>query len=332
MENQESPKDHVPVLLDEVLMYLVHNNSGCYIDATFGRGGHAQALLAQLGVHARVVGVDRDPAAVAAGQRLAKEEARFSMCHGAFSELDQVIGMAHLEAGSVDGVLMDIGVSSPQLDDPTRGFSFAHDGPLDMRMDPSTGISAADWLNEVDATELSRVLRVHGEERFAKRIAQRVLAARPINSTVQLAEIIAAAVPAAVRARSKRHPATKSFQAIRIHINAEDTELRQGLEAAFELLKPGGRLAVISFHSLEDRVVKQTFRGWTEPQRTPRRLPVRADQIRVAARHIAGPVKAGPHEIKVNPRARSATLRVLEKQTPPEGQADTATHERRRRT
>lgn len=300
---------HIPVLKQEVLRFLVGPACGTYVDATFGRGGHCRALLQKLDAQATVIAMDRDPAAVAAAQTLASEDPRVKVVHRRFAELAATL--AELQIVAVDGVLLDIGVSSPQLDDPTRGFSFLHDGPLDMRMDPTSGRSAADWINHADETEIARVLYEFGEERQSRRIAKAIVKARPVETTAALAETIAAAVPHAPQ--NKRHPATKSFQAVRIIVNAEDEELVQGLDHAFASLKPGGRLAVISFHSLEDRVVKRRFRELSSPPELPRRLPVRAQHNDSPGKLIAGPVRASAAEVAQNPRARSATLRVIEK-------------------
>ncbi len=203
-------------------------------------------------------------------------------------------------------------MSSPQLDTPQRGFSFREDGPLDMRMDNSVGVSAAQWLNEAPEADIARVIRELGEERFARRIARSIVQARPLSGTVQLAEVVAAAVPGGHRPQA-RHPATRTFQAIRMFVNAELDELRAGLSAAFDVLCEGGRLAVISFHSLEDRIVKRAFRAWCKPPALPRRLPVRHVEAQVPARHVTGPLRPGAPEIRNNPRARSAVLRVIEK-------------------
>ena len=208
---------------------------------------------------------------------------------------------------------MDVGVSSPQLDNADRGFSFSADGPLDMRMDPQSGEPASAWLNRASTDEIAHVLRVHGEERFARRIAARIVAQRPLRSTRQLAEVVGAAIPKAVAARQQKHPATRTFQAVRIFVNDEARELDDGLEGAWKLLKTGGRLAVISFHSLEDRAVKHRFRTLTTPAQAPRRLPLRAAQLAAAGRAVAGPVKASAAELAANPRSRSAVLRVVEK-------------------
>lgn len=301
--------DHIPVLLDEVLKNLVQFDAGTYVDATFGRGGHSRGLLQALSVQGRVIGLDRDPLAVAQGRRLAEQDARFSIHHQRFSALAEVL--RELGIASVHGILLDLGVSSPQLDDPGRGFSFRHAGPLDMRMDPQEGESAATWLNEADETDIARVIREFGEERFARRIARAIVGARPIATTQDLATLVAAAVPQ--RAQSKKHPATKTFQAIRIYVNQELDELALGLHAAFAALAVGGRLAVISFHSLEDREVKHTFRSLTRSPPVPRRVPIRHADIKVQARDVASRVRPGAREIADNPRARSATLRVIEK-------------------
>ena len=298
--------DHQPVLLEAVLENLVVSLSGLYIDATFGRGGHTRALLARLDQNARVYGMDRDPDAVAVGQSLMREDPRFVMVHECYANIDQAIA----ERGCADGILMDIGVSSPQLDVAERGFSFDRDGPLDMRMNPGAGQSAAQWLNEAPESEISRVISTYGEERYARRIARAIITARPLTRTAELAAIIATAVPRNPRVR--RHPATKTFQAIRMQVNDELGELDAGLTGALTLLKVGGRLAVITFHSLEDRMVKQRFKEWTNPS-LPRRLPVRDVQTKRSARAVAGAVRASNKEVEANPRARSATLRVIEK-------------------
>jgi 16S rRNA (cytosine1402-N4)-methyltransferase len=302
---------HEPVLCAETIEHLtpVLERAVIFVDATFGRGGHSVALLAKLGPDARLIAVDRDPQAIAAARSLAVTDARVTVCQGPFSALSSLLSGIGVE--KVDGVLLDLGVSSPQLDDPARGFSFQHDGPLDMRMDPGHGASAAEWLNSAGEQEIAGVLKTLGEERFARRIARAIVAARPLGTTRELARVIEAAQPAS-RERGK-HPATRSFQAIRMHVNDELGELAAGLDAAFSHLLPGGRLAVISFHSLEDRLVKQRFRALSSPPSLPRRLPVRAVEHQPPARVIAGPVRAGARELSRNPRARSATLRVLER-------------------
>lgn len=304
-----STPEHIPVLLDEVLKNLVQAEAGIYVDATFGRGGHSRALLQALDTNARVVAFDRDPAAVDAGKHLAAQDSRLTIRQGKFSQLTELLEAEGVVA--VDAVLMDLGVSSPQLDAPERGFSFRALGPLDMRMNPDEGESAAQWLNRADEADIARVLRDYGEERFARRIAKAIVAARPLQDTLALAEVVAAAVPR--RGPPAKHPATRTFQAVRIYVNEEMQELEEGLHAAFAALAPGGRLAVISFHSLEDRAVKQYFRSLTRPPAIPRRVPVRDAELRSQAHAVAGPVRAGVSEVAANPRARSATLRVIEK-------------------
>ncbi len=306
-----SNPDHIPVLLDEVLKNLVQAKAGTYVDATFGRGGHSRALLRALDTHARVVTIDRDPTAVAAAQTLAAQDTRLSVLQGRFSQMTDLLE-AHTP---VQGVLMDLGVSSPQLDTPERGFSFRAAGPLDMRMNPEEGESAAEWLNRAQEAEIATVLKEFGEERFARRIAKAIVAARPFEDTLALADVVAAAVPG--RGQPGKHPATRTFQAVRIFINEEMQELDQGLQAAFAALAPAGRLAVISFHSLEDRAVKQLFRRLTQPPALPRRVPVRHSEMSSPAEHIAGPVRATAAECAANPRARSATLRVIAKKALP---------------
>jgi len=304
---------HDPVLLSETVEQLdaVLDSALVFVDATFGRGGHSRALLERLGPDARLVVVDRDPTATATATELAAADSRVIVCHGTFSQLPELL--AGVGVALVDGVLLDLGVSSPQLDEAERGFSFQHDGPLDMRMDPTRGPTAAEWLNGASVDDIARVLKSLGEERFARRIARAIVAARPVRTTRELAEIVEAAQPGS-RERGK-HPATRTFQAIRMRVNDELEELDRGLTAAFEQLLPGGRLAVISFHSLEDRLVKQRFRTLSSPPELPRHLPVRAASQAPRARVVAGPIRAGARELAHNPRARSATLRVLERLT-----------------
>lgn len=281
---------------------------GTYVDATYGRGGHSRRLLEVLGPASVVVAIDRDPSAVAAGTAAAAEDARLIMCHGNFAELASLLDAAGI--GRVQGVLMDLGVSSPQIDDPARGFSFRHDAPLDMRMDTSRGVTAAQWLNEADEADIARVLKEYGEERYARRIAAAIVAARPIATTGELAELVRRAQP---RTTPGKHEATRVFQAVRMQVNEELPSLERGLEAAFERLDRGGRLAVITFHSLEDRLVKRFFRGLTAPPALPRRLPVRGAQAAARARSVGQSVVPGEAEQRANPRARSARLRVVEK-------------------
>ncbi len=318
-----SDAPHLPVLLKETIEAVTIRapywdtavDAGLYVDATFGRGGHARALLAQLGPDDRLLAMDRDPDAVRAGERLMAEDSRLSVHRGRFSQLATVL--AEQGASQVRAVIMDLGVSSPQLDDAARGFSFRASGPIDMRMDPDHGESAGDWLNRAEEKEIARVIYTYGEERFANRIAAAIVRARPLEDTRMLADVIRGAMPA----RSRRGPrgektsddATRSFQAIRMHVNEELQEIEAGLEAAFEALEPGGRLAVISFHSLEDRTVKQSFRRLASGPKLPRGIPVRAAEVASPGRLIGRPVRAGARELESNPRARSATLRVIER-------------------
>jgi 16S rRNA (cytosine1402-N4)-methyltransferase len=301
---------HIPVLLSETVEQIALWSDGVYVDCTFGRGGHSRALLSMLGPDARLFAIDRDPQACAAMADVA--DARFEGIYGAFADVQALLA-GRLDRG-VDGIMMDIGVSSPQIDQPERGFSFRHDGPLDMRMDPQSGESAADFIARASARELAEVIKNYGEERFAFQIATAIVASREnraINTTRQLAEIVAATV----RSREPgQDPATRTFQALRIHVNQELAQLEQGLSGAFNLLRSGGRLAVISFHSLEDRIVKQFIDRRASPAayENPRlrRLPVPAQAATL--RKIAR-VRASDAQIAANPRSRSATLRVAEK-------------------
>ena len=311
--------EHVPVLLQEVLIHLVGSSraseradgeSGIFVDATFGRGGHSRKLLERLSAQGQLLGLDRDPEALAEAQRLAGQDPRFSFCQARFSELQDVLRDQQIEG--VRGVLMDVGVSSPQLDRPERGFSFTAQGPLDMRMNPEEGSSAAEWLNQADEAEIAQVLWMYGEERQSRRIARAIVAARPLTTTLELADLVAQAVPRP-RGPQRKHPATRTFQAVRIFVNEESQELDQGLQQGFGSLAVGGRLAVISFHSLEDRKVKHAFRQLSQPPKMPRRLPVRNLDQEVQGRLIGGPMKPSLAELNANPRSRSATLRVIEK-------------------
>lgn len=311
--------EHVPVLLQEVLTHLVGSSraseradgeSGIFVDATFGRGGHSRKLLECLSAQGQLLGLDRDPEALAEAQRLAGQDPRFSFCQARFSELQDVLRDQQIEG--VSGVLMDVGVSSPQLDRPERGFSFTAQGPLDMRMNPEEGSSAAEWLNQADEAEIAQVLWMYGEERQSRRIARAIVAARPLTTTLELADLVAQAVPRP-RGPQRKHPATRTFQAVRIFVNEEAQELDQGLQQGFSSLAVGGRLAVISFHSLEDRKVKHAFRQLSQPPKMPRRLPVRNLDQEVQGRLIGGPMKPSLAELNANPRSRSATLRVIEK-------------------
>jgi 16S rRNA (cytosine1402-N4)-methyltransferase len=281
---------------------------GVYVDATFGRGGHTRRLLERLGAGSRVVAIDQDPQAIAAAAALAAGDGRLHVLHGNFAELDRILDQLAIDR--VQGVMMDLGISSPQLDDPQRGFSFRYDAPLDMRMDTTGGETAADWLNTAEEGDIARVLRDYGEERYARRIAAAIVAARPIATTGQLVGIVRGAQP---RSTPGKHDATRVFQAVRIQVNGELSALESGLAVAFERLAPGGRLAVISFHSLEDRLVKHFMRDVSTPPPVPRRLPVRAGGTAARARLAGRAVTPGAEELSHNPRARSARLRVVEK-------------------
>ena len=303
---------HQPVLLAEALAGLNLQTGGCYLDATFGRGGHAAAILAALGPAGRLLALDRDPAAERCALARFGTDARFAFVRSSFGQLGQIITEKGL-AGCLDGVLFDLGVSSPQFDDPARGFSFSRNGPLDMRMDPDAGISAAVWLARVEEAELDRVLAEWGEERFHRRIARALIAARqraPITTTAQLAELVAAAVPTR---EPGQHPATRAFQAIRIAVNDELGQLQAALPRAVQALAPGGRLAVISFHSLEDRVVKRFMRDQARGREWPLDLPVQGRPEGMTLRLIGRAVRPNTAEIAANPRARSAVLRVAER-------------------
>ena len=300
---------HRTVLLAEAVEALAVKPDGVYVDATFGRGGHSRSILARLGPAGRLIALDRDPAAVAAGAAIA--DARFAIRHARFGELAEAVGEAG--ARQVDGVLFDLGVSSPQLDEAERGFSFRADAPLDMRMDPSGGEPAAAWLARASEEEIRKVIKNYGEERFAGPIAKAIVAARTrerIDRTVQLARIVAAAV----RTREVgQDPATRTFQALRIHVNQELEELSLALPQALELLHPGGRLAAISFHSLEDRIVKRFFQSQARPE-VPERLPLKATEMPQPRLKLVGKlVRPTSEEVNANPRARSAILRVAEK-------------------
>lgn len=303
---------HTPVLLDEVLAGLAVKADGRYCDATFGRGGHAAAILGQLGPAGRLCGIDRDPAAITAGRERFAAESRLTLVRGSFGRLEERVRAAGWE-GELQGVLLDLGVSSPQLDQAGRGFSFMQDGPLDMRMDNESGLSAAQWLARAGEREIADVLFRLGEEKFSRRIARAIVAARaaaPIGTTRQLADIVAAAVPTR---EPGKHPATRTFQAIRIHVNRELEEVEAALPQAVNLLAPGGRLCVISFHSLEDRLVKRFMRREAQGDPIYAELPDVPPHARPRLQLIGGAVMPGDAEIARNPRARSAVLRVAER-------------------
>jgi 16S rRNA (cytosine1402-N4)-methyltransferase len=304
--------EHTPVLLAEVLAGLAIRPGGRYCDATFGRGGHTAAILAALGPAGQVVAIDRDPEAIRAGRRLFAGESRLTLVQGSFGPLAERVRAAGME-GELDGVLMDLGVSSPQLDEASRGFSFMQDGPLDMRMDNEAGQSAAQWLAKAGEHEIADVLRGLGEERFARRIARAIVAARtevPLARTAQLAELVAAAVPTR---EPGKHPATRTFQAIRMHVNRELEQIEAALPQAVGLLGAGGRLGVISFHSLEDRLVKRFIQREERGDPVYAGLPAVPPHARPRLRRVNGAVRAGGEELAANPRSRSATLRVAER-------------------
>ncbi len=304
--------DHLPVLFKEALEALNISPTGIYVDGTFGRGGHSGAILGRLEAGGRLLAFDKDPDAVAYANRNFCGDGRFAIEQGSFAMLEQIAQKRGL-MGKVDGLLLDLGVSSPQLDAADRGFSFLRDGPLDMRMDVSTGASAAEWLNKAEAEEISRVLKEYGEERFAKRIARAVVDTReenPILTTGQLAAIIECAVP--TRERDK-HPATRSFQAIRIFLNRELEDLRLVLDQSLRVLAPLGRLVVISFHSLEDRIVKRFIRDHSRGDDFPPGLPVTVEMMRPELKSIGRAQHPSAEEVSLNPRARSAVMRVAER-------------------
>ncbi|MDD1631698.1 MAG: 16S rRNA (cytosine(1402)-N(4))-methyltransferase RsmH [Methylococcaceae bacterium] len=306
--------EHLPVMYAEALQQLALKKDGIYLDCTFGRGGHSQGILNLLGQYGQLLAFDRDSDAINSdyAQAMLTDE-RFKLKHSCFSELESIVKRANL-AGKVDGILLDLGVSSPQLDNPERGFSFLRDGPLDMRMDGNAGVSAAQWLASVDEKELVKVLFDYGEERFARRIARAIVEIRaesPITTTRQLAELIEDAVP--VREKHK-HPATRTFQAIRIEINRELDELKACLQQSARVLRPGGRLVVISFHSLEDRIVKRFIRDESGAKYNPGKLPIKeVDIAKGILKRRGKALKASEQEISQNPRARSAIMRVAER-------------------
>lgn len=312
--SQTSSYNHVTVLLDEAVAALAVRPDGRYLDGTFGRGGHSRHLLQQLGPDGALLGFDKDPLAIATGQALAAEDGRFVVVQRSFAELGAEIAQRGW-TGTLSGVLLDLGVSSPQLDDPERGFSFLNDGPLDMRMDPSRGISVAEWIAVAAEEEIARVLKEYGEERFARRMARAVVqrrSERPFERTADLAQVLTVANPAWEKGKN---PATRAFQGLRIFINNELGDLEAGLEAALEALEVGGRLVVISFHSLEDRIVKQFMRRHAkgEADTLPRDLPIIPEKFVPRLKVLGKPQYASADEVKANPRSRSAVMRVAEK-------------------
>ncbi len=304
---------HITVLLNEAVEALVQDSSGFYVDGTFGRGGHSALVLEQLADDGRLMGIDKDPQAIAHAHERFENEPRFSIAHGSFAQLQQFVAERDM-AGKVDGVLLDLGVSSPQLDDASRGFSFLNDGPLDMRMDTTSGESAADWIARAEESEIADVIYTYGEEKFSRRMAKAIVEYReetPITTTGQLAKIIAEANPAWERGKN---PATRAFQGIRIHINRELEDLENCLDQALEMLKVGGRLVVISFHSLEDRIVKRFIRKHVKgDEHLPRGIPFTNDMLKIRLKNVGKAVKAGGPETEENVRARSAVMRVAEK-------------------
>ena len=301
---------HTTVLLAEAVDALAIKPDGIYVDGTFGRGGHSRRILAQLGSAGRLIALDKDLAAIAEAQEIT--DPRFQIVHCGFMNLADVL--RELGIAKVDGILLDLGVSSPQLDEASRGFSFRFDAPLDMRMDTSRGVTAADWLATVDEKFLAEVIRDYGEERFAKQVARAIVVARatqPIHTTKQLVELVGQTV----RTREPgQNPATRTFQAIRIYINQELEELARILPDCVTQLKPQGRLAVISFHSLEDRIVKHFMRDMAEGDKLPRNVPIRASEVPQGRLNLMSKaIRASADELSVNPRARSAVLRVAER-------------------
>lgn len=305
---------HITVLLNEAVAGLAIVPNGIYIDGTFGRGGHSRLILNQLGEQGKLIAIDRDPRAIAEAKTIS--DPRFQIIHSAFSALPEICQDLGL-VGKINGVLLDLGVSSPQLDEAERGFSFMRDGPLDMRMDTTKGLSAMEWLAKVSVEDLAWVLKEFGEERFAKRIAQAVVsynksASEKISRTLQLAKIIEEAVPFKDK---HKHPATRSFQAIRIFINSELDELEKALHSALTVLAPQGRLSIISFHSLEDRMVKQFMRKNSKGEAVPKGLPVLESELNknIPLKTIGKAIMPSEEEIRLNPRSRSAVLRIAEK-------------------
>lgn len=303
---------HTTVLLNEAVQGLNINAAGRYVDGTFGRGGHSKLILEQLESEGHLLGFDKDPLAIQTAEKEFANDSRFSITQSSFAELEAVVTQYGWQ-GDVDGVLLDLGVSSPQIDDAARGFSFQNDGPLDMRMNPDQGPSAAQWVAEADEADIAKVLKEYGEERFAKRIARAIVNARdeqPIETTKQLASIVAAANP---KWEKGKDPSTRSFQAIRIFINSELDDLEQCLQQAVNVLKPGGRLVVISFHSLEDRIVKHFIRNMEKGEQLPIDLPIMHVEVNSKLRRIGKAIKASEAEVSINPRSRSAVMRIAER-------------------
>lgn len=309
---------HISVLLHESIDGLAIKPDGIYIDGTFGRGGHSRTILSQLGPNGRLYSIDRDPQAIAEAQRI--DDPRFTIVHGPFSGIAEYAQRYDL-VGKVDGVLFDLGVSSPQLDDAGRGFSFMKDGPLDMRMDPTSGMPVSDWLAQADLDDITWVIREFGEDKHARRIAKAIVAYRedeenePLTRTSQLAKLISDAAPKSFK--EKKHPATRAFQAFRIYINSELEEIDTALKGAASILAPQGRLSVISFHSLEDRMVKRFMRKESKGPEVPHGIPLTQEQIRALGsadlKTVGKAIKPSEQEVEMNPRSRSSVLRIAEK-------------------
>ncbi len=312
LENQLLHSSHQPVLLTEVLTALQIQPDGSYLDCTYGRGGHSRAILSQLGNNGKLIAFDQDPEAIENAQQLQQLDSRFTIIHSSFDQLKAQCQQQNI-FNKINGILLDLGVSSPQLDNADRGFSFMKDGPLDMRMNPQIGESVAQWLAKAKVAQITEILKIYGEERYAKRLANAIVAARtetPLLTTKQLANIIATAHPAWEK---DKHPATRSFQALRIFINQELQQLQTTLPQAIETLAPLGRLAVISFHSLEDRIVKRFMRDQAKGTHFPPNLPIPAAMMKPNLSIVGKPIYPSDQEIRANPRARSAVLRIAEK-------------------
>ena len=304
---------HVTVLRDAAVDALSIKQGGVYVDGTYGRGGHSRKIEAQLGSSGRLLVIDKDPVAIDDAKAKFADDSRLAVFHGSFADLDKALEVNQFPA-TFDGLLLDLGVSSPQIDDGARGFSFQRDGALDMRMNPQEGISAAAWIASASETEIMEVLWKYGDERFARRIVKSIISTRddkPLETTLQLANLISAAVPR--KFHGKKHPATKSFQAIRIFINKELADLEQCLELAVTRLNPGGRLVVISFHSLEDRIVKRFFKKQSSPPSVPRGLPIQESTLAMPFKLIGKAVKPSIDEVADNVRSRSSVMRILER-------------------
>ncbi|GAB2191331.1 16S rRNA (cytosine(1402)-N(4))-methyltransferase RsmH [Sessilibacter sp. MAH1] len=304
-------QEHYSVLLKEAVEALVITDDGYYVDGTYGRGGHSEQILSRLNSQGHLLAIDKDPQAITDARKFS-EDKRFEIAHASFAEMQPLLA-ERSKVGEVQGVLLDLGVSSPQLDQAERGFSFTHDGPLDMRMNTTSGMSASDWVNSASEQDMVWVFKTYGEERFAKRIARAIAQRRletPFTRTADLAEVVAAANPAWEKGKN---PATRVFQAIRIHVNNELGDLEAALNQALEVLAVGGRLVVISFHSLEDRIVKQFIRKQEKGEQLPRGLPIRDEQLNKRLRSISKAQKASEQELNENIRSRSAIMRVAEK-------------------